>query len=101
MTQHERQMIANMASAAWEELNEAEYESEVSRFRFGYGFVKAVLSNWKREDELVSRLMTEWATLHRVAEAFGIEYETTERAAEFQKKTRCWLEGVNDGGDFE
>lgn len=100
MTKHEQQMIANMASAAWEAYKEAEYESAVRIFPFGYGYDKAALTYWQREDDLTNERLIEWSTLHNVTKAFDIGYEITERASEFYKKTRCWLEGENDGGDF-
>ena len=56
--------------------------------------------DWQRKDELVNRCLIEWHTLNRVAEAFGIEYETTERAHDFSHRIECWLRGENDGRDF-
>lgn len=100
MTKHEKRMIANMASAAWEDFKEMEYAVIVGRFPFGYGWENAMSSDFYSDEERLALYRTEWATLHRVAGAFGIEYEITEKAREFDDKTRCWLNGENDGGDF-
>ena len=96
MTQHERQMIANMASAALEELREAEYEYVKETFPLGFGWVNAQLTDYMRNIEGICQLITEWATLDRVARAFEIEYESTEKARDLQLKTWRWLEGKGE-----